>query len=160
MSLTCALLFIGITAGRVDGLTSAPNYTGELWREAVKDAPLSGGMLVYSGHVETRRMDWLQDPEHWDYLICPVLAYRPGLSPRDAFIIPFEFGSEQQRYIEGVLEGPLRHHNTLTVITRILSNSSVWPSWLQERLATAGYSKLRSTGYGNIQVDVYERQHS
>ena len=157
MSLTCALLVIGMTAGKVDGFTSAPNYTRELWREAVRDAPLSGGMLVYSGHVETRRLDWLQDPEHWDYLICPVLVYRPGLSPRDAFVIPFEFGSEQRSYIEGVLDGPLRNHNTLTVIVRMISGSSLWPSWLQNRLAIAGYTKLRSAGYGNIQVDVYER---
>jgi hypothetical protein len=158
MSLACALLVIGMTAGNVDGFTAPPDYSQELWRQAVKEAPLSGGMLVYSGHVETRRLDWLQDPERWEFMICPVLVYRPGLSPRDAFVIPFEFGSEQQNYIEGVLDGPLRHHNTLTVITRILSNSSVWPSWLQKRLAIAGYSKLRSTGYGNIQVDVYKRE--
>jgi len=155
MSLVLALVLAGAFTS---GFSLVPDYNQEHWREAIRDAPASGGMLVYSGLVEARRLDWLQDPEHWGYLISPVLYYRPSLSPDDTFVLPFEFGPEEKNYMETLMDARLHDYDRLTIIGRKNFMWSDWESWLAGRLAATGYRKLSSAPYGSIQVDVYERK--
>jgi len=158
MSLIAALLIAGIVAGNDIGLAAVPDYSLQHWREAVASAPTSGGMLVYSGLVETRRVDWLQDPDHWSYMVSPVLTYRPNLSEHDTFLLPFEFGPADQAYVTALMDGTLHRYDTLTIIGVNFVSWQSWAEWLSDRLATAGYRKLRSVPYGNVQVDVFERE--
>ena len=141
----------------IGGVSLIPNYRPEDWRSAVRSMPSSGAALVYSGLVETRRLDWLQQPSHWGYLMAPVLTYRPTMLPENAFLVPFEFGVTEQTYMQGLLDGSLKHPNSITLVVRFLFSGPAWQSWVSERLSTAGFVRISHVRYGTVEVSVFQR---
>jgi hypothetical protein len=139
------------------GLSPAVDYRREDWRSAVRSLPDSGAMLVYSGLVETRHLNWLQAPERWGYLAAPVDVYRPGLSPQDAFLVPFDFDSSGRAYVERLAAGLLPGRDTIAVIARRSFSGPAWVSWLSQFLAGAGFAQTRRAAYGAVEVRVFER---
>jgi hypothetical protein len=152
-------LAVGLVASIVitGGLSAVPDYHQEDWRSAVRSIPESGGMLVYSGLVESRRDGWLQQRERWSYLMAPVLAYRPKVQSADAFIIPFDFDLEGQKYLERLIDSRLRQRDSVTVVTRQFFAGPVWVHWISERLGRAGFRQIRRSAYGRVHVEVFQR---
>ena len=78
-------------------------------------------------------------------------------SPKDAFVLPFEFGRVEKDYTGRLLAGPLRDRSTITVIVRHSFDGPNWVNWLSQVLANAGFSKKRSAAYGEVDVLVFQR---
>lgn len=112
---------------------------------------------MYSGLVESRRDGWLQQRERWSYLMAPVLAYRPKVQSADAFIIPFDFDLEGQKYLERLIDSRLRQRDSVTVVTRQFFAGPVWVHWISERLGRAGFRQIRRSAYGRVHVEVFQR---
>jgi len=157
MSLAGGLVASVVVTG---GLSAVPDYHEEDWRSAVASLPDSGGMLVYSGLVEARRLDWLQLPERWSYLMAPVLAYRSNLQPADAFVVPFDFNPAGQRYMEQMINTQVRQRESVTVLTRRSFAGPEWDHWIAEQLERAGFRRIRNSAYGRVEVDVFQRPRS
>jgi hypothetical protein len=157
VSMVSALILAGVSMGHSAGPSIRPDYHSERWREAVRDAHRSGALLVYSGLVEARRLDWLRDPERWNYLTSPVRAYWRDLPPQHAFVLPHEFGPEERRYTQTLLDERLHDYDAVTVFGRNSGSWRSWASWLPERLEAAGFDRRRTAAYGSIQLDVFER---
>jgi hypothetical protein len=142
------------------GLSPVPDYRQEDWRSAVRSLPESGAILVYSGLVEARRLDWLQQPERWSYLMAPVLAYRPDVQPADAFVIPFDFGPAGQEYMERLITTRIKPRDSVTILTRQSFAGPAWVSWVSDRLERAGFRQIRRSTYGRVGVEVFRRPSS
>ena len=155
MSLACGLAASIVITG---GLFPVPDYRQENWRSAVETAPESGAMLVYSGLVETRRLEWLQQPERWSYLMAPVLAYRPYVQPANAFVMPFDLDGAGQQYMERLLASRILQQDRVTLVTRQSFAGPAWVPWVSERLLKVGFQPIRNSAYGRVRVDVF--QHS
>ncbi len=154
MSVTAGML---IAIFFIGGLSAVPDYRQEDWRSAVQNMPQNGAVLAYSGLVETRRLDWLQQPEHWRYLMAPVLAYRPAVVQRDAYLVPFDFSQNDQDYVRRQIAGPLGNRDQITVITRRAFWGPEWDSWISHRLVNAGFHQLSSKEYKRVQMVVFQR---
>ncbi len=154
MSLASGLV---VTVVLVGGLSGIPNYRSEDWRSAVRSIPNGTATLVYSSLVETRHLDWLQKPEWWANLMAPVLTYRPSVTPENGYVVPFDIGPSEQSYVAGLLDGPLRDRDTITVIVRRIFAGPAWLSWISDRLSSAGYRKASDTSYGSVEVAVFRR---
>jgi hypothetical protein len=128
----------------------------ENWRSAVLSMPDSGARLVYSGLVETRRLEWLQLSDRWGYLAAPVAFYRPTVSPDDTFLVPFDFAARERAYVERLLQGPIGRPRTITVIARLAFDGPLWVSWLSDRLRAAGFNEVRSTRYDMVELRVFQ----
>jgi hypothetical protein len=148
---------LAIMAIRIGGISVVPSYPGEDWRSAVRSMPNSGGVLVYSGLVESRRIDWLQSAERRGYLAAPLIVYRPDISPSESFVLPFNHGDSEQAYVEGLLAGPLRERERITVVVRAAFSGPVWLSWLSQRLTSTGFRRMREEEFSAVQVAVFVR---
>jgi hypothetical protein len=155
------IALIGILAQailRFGGFSPIPNYRREDWRSAVRTLPDSGALLVYTGLVETRRLDWLKQPDRWDYFTAPVSFYRPTISPEDTFLLPFDFNKVDQSYVERLIAGPLVNRERITLILRTSFFGPAWADWLSARLSPAGFRKRIQSSYGNIEVHVFQAE--
>jgi len=141
-----------ITGGR----SLVPDYRQEGWRPAVHSIPESGAMLVFSGLVESQRLDWLEQPLHWGFLIAPVGAYRPTIQPQDSFVIPFNFNQAGQEYMERLISTRISQR-TVTLVARQTPVGPLWTPWISERLGTAGFRLIRDSSYGLVKVEVFQR---
>jgi hypothetical protein len=56
------------------------------------------------------------------------------------------------------LLGEMQHYDRLTMIGVNFGSSESWGPWLSDRLAGAGYKKVRFDAYGKINVAVFERE--
>lgn len=154
MSLACGLAASMVITG---GLSAVPDYRQEDWRSAVRSLPESGTILVYSGLVEARRLGWLQQPERWSYLMAPVLAYRQNVQPADAFVIPFAFDQPGQEYLGQLIAARMAGRDRVTVVTRQSFAGPEWGPWVSERLERLGFLPTRTSAYGRVRVEVFQR---
>jgi hypothetical protein len=154
MSLAGGLVASVVITG---GFSAVPDYHQEDWRSAVRDVPEPGAMIVYSGLVEARRLDWLQQRERWDYLMAPVLAYRPDVQPADTFVMPFDFDPAGQEYLERLVNARIRQRDSVAVVTRQSFAGPLWEQWVSERLERLGFRLVRDSAYGRVRVSVFER---
>jgi hypothetical protein len=134
---------------------AVPEFRQELWRSALESAPHSGQMLIYAGLAETGKLDWLQEPSHWSYMVSPVAVYVPDVSPSRHLLIPFEFDAASQDYMDGLLTQTLTA-NTVTIISRNVFSSGQWLDWTAARLERQGYSPTRRESYGIVELRVFE----
>jgi hypothetical protein len=139
------------------GLSAIPDYRHEDWRSAVRSIPESGAVIMYNSFPQSRRLESLQVPEAWSYLMAPVLAYRPSVQLADAFIVPFDFDRAGQEYLDRMINIQIRPRNTVTVMTRWSFAGPEWDHWIAARLERAGFRVIRNSAYGRVQVDVYQR---
>jgi hypothetical protein len=121
VTLAGGLLFSAALAG---GLTFVPDFHREDWRSAVRNAP-SDRMLAYTGIAETRQLDWLTDPKHWDYLIAPVSVYQPEVTQANTSLVPFEFTPADLEYMEHLLTG-FTSEKSVNVIVRADTGIPLW----------------------------------
>jgi 4-amino-4-deoxy-L-arabinose transferase-like glycosyltransferase len=135
---------------------AVPDFRYEQWRTAIEHAPHTGQMLIYAGLAETRQLAWLQDPAHWAYLTSPVGVYSPDISPDRAFLIPFEFQTSDQDYMQKLLARSITGQ-TVTIIARSYFWAGPWLDWFAQRLRQNGYVAVRNERYGTIELHVYER---
>jgi hypothetical protein len=153
MTLAGGLLFSAAFAG---GLTFVPDFQNEDWRSAVRNAHPSDRLLVYNGLAETRQLDWLTDPKHWDYLIAPVLVYQPGVAQANTSLVPFEFAPADQEYMDRLLAGFTTEKN-VTVIVRDKFSGPAWLIWLDQHLSRVGFLRTRVSEYGRMELWAYQR---
>jgi len=142
------------------GLSAVPDYRQEDWRSAVRSLPKSGAVLVYDSFPQARRLDSLQVPEAWSYLMAPILAYRPSVQPADAFVVPFDFDRAGQEYLERLINTQMRQRESVTVLTRWSFAGPEWDHWIAEQLERAGFRRIRNSAYGRVEVDVFQRPRS
>jgi hypothetical protein len=134
---------------------AVPDFREELWRSALEAAPHSGQMLIYAGLAETRKLDWLQEPSHWSYMVSPVAVYRPDVSLGRHVMIPFEFDAASQDYMDRLLKQTLTS-NTVTVLSRNVFYAGQWLDWTAGRMERQGYSPTRRESYGIVELRVFE----
>jgi hypothetical protein len=137
------------------GFRLVPDMRGEDWRAAVRALPDDGALAVYPGLVETRRLDWLEAPEHKAYFLAPVSAYRSGLEGRAVFVLPFEMGPRELAYAERLADGPLRRERRISVLVRGLFDGPAWSDWLASRLVPGGYELERRAAFGGVELRVF-----
>src|SRR5262249_50365007 len=135
---------------------AVPDFREEHWRSALEQAPHSGQMLIYAGLAETRKLDWLQEPSHWNYMVSPVSVYLPDVSLDRHLLIPLEFDAAGQDYMDTLLMHTLTA-KTVTVIARNSFYAGQWLDWIAARLGRRGYSTIRRESYGVIELRVLER---
>ena len=154
MSLAGGLVASIVVTG---GLSPVPDYRQEDWRSAVQSLPDSGAMLVYSTFPQARRLDSLQQPESWSYLMAPVLAYRPNVQPEDTFAMPFDFGPAGQEYMERLITTRIKPRDSVPILKRQSFAGPAWVSWVSDRLERAGFRQIRRSAYGRVHVEVFQR---
>ena len=152
------LAYVVATTILAGGFSPVPVNQGEDWRAAVKSLPDSQATVLYSGLVETRRLEWLEMPERWSYLAAPLAVYRPSASLRDVVLVPFEIDLIEKVYLERVLTERFADRNAVTVIARHAFSGPQWCEWVGERLLKAGFRLARSSSYGAVDTQVYERE--
>jgi 4-amino-4-deoxy-L-arabinose transferase-like glycosyltransferase len=138
------------------GFSRGVDYRHEDWRSAVRSMPNTGAVLVYTGLVETRRLDWLQSRERWGHLTAPVAVYRPSISPDNTFLIPFSPGPSEAAYIDRLMVS-ISNRETITIIARRFSTGHEWISWLSRRLVNAGFEAKGGSVYGTVEVRTFRR---
>ncbi len=154
LSLAAGLVVCALVVGR---FSEVPHYRADDWRAAVRGTPESGALLVYSSLVETRRLDWLQQPDRWSYLIAPIVVYRPDVRPTDGFLVPFDFGDADRAYMGQLLDEQIANRDTVTLVVRHLFSGPDWSRWLSERLVRANYRAESDIRYGSVEVAVFRR---
>jgi hypothetical protein len=154
LTLIAGLIACTLAVGR---FSAVPHYRSEDWRAAVKSLPSSGAVLVYSGLVESRRLDWLREQDHWGYLFAPILAYRASVKQEDGFLIPFEFATQERAYLDQLADSQLRNRETVTIIVKRIFWGPAWLTWISGRLGAAGFQKTSDIPYGNVEVAVFRR---
>ncbi len=154
MALACGLVVSLVITG---GVSAIPDYHHEDWRTAVRSVPESGATLVYCGLAEARRLDWLQQPERWSYLMSPILAYREIVQPADAFVVPFDFNRAGQEYLKRLITARILQQESVALVTRQYFAGPLWVVWISERLEKAGFRQTRHSAYGSVQVDLFQR---
>ena len=152
---TALIATAALSIVQIGGPSGAAASAAEDWRSAVHSLPDSGALLVYGGLVEARRIDWLQSQPRWSYLAAPVGAYRPSISPRNVFNLPYNSGALEQEYVERLLAGPLRGHHTVTLIARGGLSGRDWGYWLSQRLTGNGFRDLGTSTHGSVDVRVF-----
>ena len=135
---------------------AVPDFREENWRSALQSAPHSGQMLIYTGLAETRKLDWLRHPSHWDYMVSPVAVYVADVSADRHFLIPFEYDAAAQDYMDALLRQALTA-NTVTLVARNVFWAGQWLDWTADRLERQGYSTTRRESYGTVELRVFER---
>ncbi|HWQ56966.1 MAG TPA: glycosyltransferase family 39 protein [Bryobacteraceae bacterium] len=154
VALAAAAVLVALQLG---GLQPVPDYRGEDWRAAVNALPESGDLLVYSGLVECRRLDWLQDPFRWKYLASPLLAYRPAADPRATHLLPFQMAEADTSYADRLVSGRLAGSRRVAVLAIRRFDGPGWVNWVAVRLRSAGFVERRRSHYRAIEVAVFER---
>lgn len=130
-------------------------YTDD-WRGAVAYAnglaTDGSAVLVRSGLVQGRRVDWLTDPHRTPVVLAPVQAY-----PTDARAVPLPYGlsGDERRYLQDEIVPLAASESRLAVITW-MNDDEVLP-WLQGRLSSAGFELRRGRTFGSVFVGVFER---
>jgi hypothetical protein len=130
-------------------------FPDDNWRAALRSLPDSGALFVYTGLVETRRLDWLQAPERWGYLTAPVSAYRPGLSPDRTFVLPFGISPADEAYVDDLVARRLVGQPRVSVLVREAFAGLEWSRRLAGRLASAGFQEERRFTFGALQLRVF-----
>lgn len=139
------------------GFSRGVEYRHENWRSAARSMPDTGAVLVYTGLVETRRLDWVESRGRQGYLAAPVAVYRPSISPDRTFPLPFEPGPSEEAYVERLFAGRLAGEQTITIIARRAFYGPDWISWLSGRLAASGFEAAGGHVYGTVEVRAFRR---
>jgi len=153
MTLAGGLLFSPAFAG---GPTFVPDFHREDWRSAVRSTHPSDRMLLYTSIAETRQLDWLTDPKHWDYLISPVSVHQPEVAQANTSLVPFEFAPADLEYMEHLLTG-FTTEKSVDVIVRDSFSGSDWLDWLDQHLSRMGFLRIRISHYGLLELRAYQR---
>lgn len=149
-----AILFMAALTSR---LSLIPEYHDDNWRAVMAAVPESSGILLYNGLVETRRLDWLDDSDHWRYLTGPVQAYRKTVHRTDILLVPFEFDRPAQRYIETSLPRFSAGRSNISLVIRNYPNGPKWLSFLTRRVQDEGFREVRRSHSGSIWTIVLSR---
>lgn len=152
-----AALVLGVAAIVLGGSELWPDYRHENWRSVARAVPRDGAVLLYSGLVECRRLDWLQDPVRWKNLASPVVAYAPEERRDRLFLLPFEVGQAETSYLNAVIDAAVREHTTVTVVARKQFAGPRYVQMISERLQTAGFEERPQTNYDGVDLLVFRK---
>jgi hypothetical protein len=123
-----------------------PPYLQEDWRTAAEierdavsdpDTPV----LVHSGFIEGKQVDWLTHPERSDYLTAPASMY--PLEGR-VFALPYDLDAAAEIYLEQLVTSELTRSKEFILVSR---GGNPFGGWLTARLGPEGYS---STELANL----------
>jgi len=112
-------------------------------------------VLLQSGLIESRQVDWLADPAKAGYLNAPAAAYR-----MEGRIVPmpFDLDPPERAYLEGVIDDVLLQSDRFLLIMRTKGTpESPLLTWLDARLAPVGYTARIVGNYGVILVVLFQR---
>lgn len=131
-------------------------YTDD-WRGAVAYAnglvrDASTPVLVRSGLVQGRRIDWLTDPHRTPVVLAPIQAYPVHGTPVP---LPYGLSDDERRYLQEEIV-PLAESQTRLVVIAWANVNGVMP-WLEGRLGSAGYEFRERRAFGSVVVGVFER---
>lgn len=139
----------------------------EDWRSATErvrqlQGSVSAPVLLYSGVIESSRVEWLSDPIKRGQFLSPVLYYTVA---GPTVLLPFSFeSSEAERYWqESVLPEIPRHGQFLVLLLDNLS----WTSSdgdlrfigeeVEHKLIETGANLVSKEAFGRVQVMLFER---
>lgn len=110
-------------------------------------------VVIRPGLIESRRIDWLTDPERVPYLLAPASLY-----PIEGHLVPAPFGLDRpdRTYLEGVTERVLLGSDRFIVLARIDGLPILW--WLEGRLAPAGFTSNVIGEFGSVDVVEFTKQ--
>jgi mannosyltransferase len=132
-------------------------HNGGDWRTASAAANAwtegpSTPVLVYTGFSESRRLDWVEDPEHSQLFLAPFLAY-----PIQGTMIPLplSLNPRTESYVSGVLADAADHDRILLVTDEAAES---FDPWLADALRPSGFA-MRTVGEfgGGIRVVSFDR---
>jgi hypothetical protein len=130
-------------------------HTDEDWRSAaateralVQDEHTP--VLLFSGFIEAKQIDWLTDPEKSSYLNAPASAYPLR---GDVIPLPFRLEGDPTAYLEELVDERLLLTDRFILVTR--GTDEPFNGWFSERLAPHGFTSVLHANYGQ-QIQVYE----
>lgn len=154
LPLAASVLLAAVIAARSGPI---PHYQQEDWRAAASAVKAAEPLIVYSGLVETRRLDWLDAPQRWPFLIAPALAYRPDLSPKTGIVLPFNFGAEEKADVKRRLGTRLQGQKSVAIIAREMFSGQEWVSWISEQARTQGFRRVFASQFGIVEAVVFHK---
>ena len=132
-------------------------HTAEDWRAAgALQRDLAGPetpVLLFSGFIEAKQIDWLKDPERASYLNAPAAMY-----PMDGELIPTPFGLDEAgiQYLSEVLQTRLLPADHFVLVTR---GTDPFHGWLEPQTSAAGFQSRLAGVFGN-EILVYNYQRT
>ncbi len=154
LSLLSSVLLAALIAARGGPI---PHYQPDDWKAAASAVKTAGSLIVYPGLVETRRLDWLDAPQRWPFLIAPALAYRPDLSPKTGFVLPFNFGAEEKADVKRRLGTLLQGQKSVAIMARDMFSGEEWVSWISEQARADGFRKIVVSRFGIVDVVIFDK---
>jgi hypothetical protein len=130
----------------------------EEWRNAAREASKCTGcpVLVRSGAIESRDVNWLTDPDTRDYMIAPFTYYRVAA---DVTPLPFEIESKPAvQYMESVLDEKLRDADRFVLVSRQFGDDGRTAAWLRGRLGPRGFCARSLGNFGFVEATQFERR--
>jgi hypothetical protein len=152
LSLVSSVLLAAAIAARGGPI---PHYQPDDWKAAANAVKGAGSLIVYSGLVETRRLEWLDAPQRWPFLIAPALAYRSDLSPKTSFVLPFNFGVEEKADVKRRLGTLLPEQKSVAIIAREMFAGQDWVFWVSEQMRREGFRRISNSQYGIVDVVIF-----
>ncbi|MFZ0591059.1 MAG: glycosyltransferase family 39 protein [Bryobacteraceae bacterium] len=154
LSLLASVLLAALIAARSGVI---PHYQQDDWKAAAGAVKTAGSLIVYPGLVETRRLDWLDAPQRWPFLIAPALAYRPDLSPKTGLVLPFNFGAEEKADVKRRLGPRLEGQKSVAIIARDMYSGQDWVSWISEQARADGFRRISVSRFGIVDVVIFNK---
>lgn len=109
-------------------------------------------VLVYTGFSESRRFDWVADPERSQLFLAPFLAY-----PVEGrmYALPLKLNAQSEAYVSRILSTDALHTDRFLLITdEILESFDVW---IADQTRADGFSAHMIGQFDGIRVIAFER---
>jgi hypothetical protein len=108
-------------------------------------------VFVYTGFSESRRLDWVRDPQHSQLFLAPFSAY-----PIDGqmFALPLRLTVRSEEYVSGLLTHAMRSDRILLVSDEASESFDVW---LGDQTRREGYTKTTVGDFDGIRVVSFDR---
>jgi hypothetical protein len=108
-------------------------------------------VFVYTGFSESRRLDWVRDPEHSQLFLAPFSAY-----PIDGhmFALPLRLTVRSEEYVSGLLTDAM-HSDRILLVTD--EGSESFDVWLGDQTRPDGYIRTTVGDYDGVRVVSFDR---
>jgi hypothetical protein len=108
-------------------------------------------VFVYTGFSESRRLDWVRDPEHSQLFLAPFLAY--PIEGR-LYALPLRLTSRTEAYVSGLLTDAMGSDRILLVTGEASYSFDVW---LADVTGRYGYTSRTVADYSGVRVVAFDR---
>jgi hypothetical protein len=148
-----------IITGVAAWLAMSPQFseTSGGWRAAAAAARSARGdsetpVLVHSGLIESRQIEWLDDKEKSSNLLSPVAFYPIGGA---AVPLPWSVEGDAATYLEGIAKTRLEQHGQFVLVA---ATATKFRTWFDRRMQAVGFTARDVGTFERLSVVVFDRR--